>query len=92
MSDPYFMLSPLRVEKLSESPIISIFHDFLSDKEMKTMKHAIMAQMQVSTVQDITVEDGGGIKTSTERTQSSGWLWDEDNPLLYQMSKGTFHS
>ena len=92
MSDPYFILCPLRLEKLSEDPSISIFHDFLSEMEMKSMKHAIMAQMQVSTVQDITVEDGGGIKTSTERTQSSGWLWDEYNPLLYQMSKGSFIS
>ena len=92
MSDPYFILCPLRLEKLSEDPSISIFHDFLTEMEMKSMKHAIMAQMQVSTVQDITVEDGGGIKTSTERTQSSGWLWDEYNPLLYQMSKGSFIS
>ena len=31
------------------------------------MKLSIMAQMQVSTVQDINKKDGGGIKVSTER-------------------------
>ena len=41
-------------------------------------------------MQDVSVEDGGGIKTSTERTQSSGWLWDEDSPRLRHMSKGRF--
>ena len=38
-------------------------------------------------MQDVSVQDGGGIKTSTERTQSSGWLWDEDYPALYKMSR-----
>ena len=47
MGDPYFTLCPLRLETLSDSPRITIFHDFLSDNEMKTMKHSIMAQMQV---------------------------------------------
>ena len=51
------------------------------------MKLSIMAQMEVSTVQDIQKKDGGGIKISTERTQSSGWLWDEDQPGLLEMSR-----
>ena len=51
------------------------------------MKISIMAQMEVSTVQDIKKKDGGGMKVSTERTQSSGWLWDEDQPGLTEMSR-----
>ena len=47
LDDPYFMIGPLHVETLSESPSITIFHDFLHEKEMKNMKHSIMAQMQV---------------------------------------------
>ena len=75
------------METLAESPSITIFHDFLSESEMRMMKISIMAQMEISTVQDINKKDGGGIKLSTERTQSSGWLWDEDQPGLAQMSR-----
>ena len=83
----YYLPGPLHVETIAESPIITIFHDFLSDEEMRSMKLSITAQMEVSTVQDIKKADGGGIKISTERTQSSGWLWDEDYPGLYKMSR-----
>ena len=61
------MAAPLHEEIISESPSITIFHDFLSDEEMTSMKLSIMAQMEVSTVQDINKKDGGGIKVSTER-------------------------
>lgn len=61
------LAGPLHEEIISESPSITIFHDFLSNEEMTSMKLSIMAQMQVSTVQDIKKKDGGGIKVSTER-------------------------
>ena len=51
------------------------------------MKFSIMAEMKVSTVQDLNSKDGGGTKTSNERTQASGWLWDEEDEILYAMSK-----
>ena len=33
--------------------------------------------------------NGGGAKISNERTQSSGWMWDQEDDLLYKLSKKT---
>ena len=40
-------LAPLHIELLSEEPQISMFHDFLSNREMETMKQMIMVEMEV---------------------------------------------
>ena len=79
--------APLHIEVLSEDPPVLMFHDFITDEEIKSMKFSIMAEMKVSTVQDLNSKDGGGTKTSNERTQASGWLWDEEDEILYAMSK-----
>ena len=72
-------LAPLHIEVLSKDPPVVMFHDFITDEEINFMKFSKMAEMKVATF------DGG--KISNERTQASGWLWDEENKLLSAMSK-----
>merc|ERR1712130_1002017 len=83
---PYFMLAPLREEELSSSPLIVLYHDFLTEGEMHFMKEEVSSQMNPAAVQDLTNNAG---KVSPERSQSSGWLWDEDYPQLYQLARRT---
>ena len=45
-----------------------------------------MVDLQVATVQD-TTSGAGKAKISKERSQASGWLWDEENEMIYSMSK-----
>ena len=54
-----------------------IFHDILTKNEMDFMKAKVLSDLTAATVQDNSVSDGDGKKISTERTQSSGWMWDQ---------------
>ena len=67
------------------------------------MKSKVLQNLQVATVQDVNVKKGDGKKVTNERTQSSGWLWDQvhislrdynldliykqDHELLYKLAK-----
>jgi len=83
---PYFMLAPLREEILSASPLLVLYHDLLTEGEMRFMKEKVSSQMNPATVQDLTNNAG---KVSLERSQASGWLWDNDYPQLYQLARRT---
>jgi len=85
--DPHLLLAPLKVEEVSREPPILMFHDFLNEREMAYMRNNAMADLEAATVQDTSVSDGGGSKVSNERSQASGWLYDPDHPLLYQLSR-----
>ena len=85
----YFILAPVRVEPLCPSPKLMIFHDILTKKEMDFMKAKVLKDLTAASVQDHSVKDGAGRKVSTERTQSSGWMWDQQYELLYKISKKT---
>lgn len=82
----HFMLPPLREEVVSSSPLLLLYHDMLTEQEMQLMVEKVSTQMGVATVQDLTTQSG---KVSIERSQSSGWLWDQDHPLLYKLGQKT---
>lgn len=86
-NDFYFLLRPLREEEVSLDPLVLVFHDFLSEGEIRLMKDQAMSDMAPATVQDTDVPDGAGSKVSKERTQASGWLWDHNHPTLYSLSQ-----
>ena len=46
-NDPYFLLAPLRLEVLSDNPPIHIFHQVLTEAEMRFMKTRVMDQLKV---------------------------------------------
>ena len=43
--------------------------------------------MQPLCVQDNYVFDGSDKKVSSDRTQASGWAWDQEDNMLYKLSK-----
>ena len=88
-NNPYFFLAPLKLEILSEEPLLHLYHDILTDGEINFMTSRILSKLQAASVQDISVSNGGGSKVSNERTQSSGWIWDQEDDLLYKLSKKT---
>jgi len=88
-NDPYFYLAPIKQEIVSEEPLLHLYHGILTDREIEFMTTRIMSQLQAATVQDVAVSDGGGSKVSNERTQSHGWIWDQEHDLLYKLSKKT---
>ena len=88
-NNPYFILSPIKTEVISEKPLVHLYHDVLTDNEMKLMTSRILNQMKAASVQDTSVADGAGSKISNERTQSSGWIWDQEEQTLHKLSKRT---
>ena len=61
---------------------LTIYHDLLSPGEIRYMKTA--GSLAAATVVDRNNTQGGSRKLSNERTQSSGWLYDQvfDLPAL----------
>ena len=43
-------LAPLHIEVLSEDPRIVMFHDFLTEREMVTLKQMTLAELEVKYV------------------------------------------
>ena len=83
-NDPYFFLAPLKLEVVSEEPVLHLYHEILTDGEISFMTTKILSQLQAASV-----GVGGGAKVNNERTQSSGWIWDQEDDLLYKLSKKT---
>ena len=74
-----------RLEVVCADPTLFLYHDILTPGEISYMKTNVLSLLAAATVQDVSVTNGK--KVSNERTQSSGWLWDHDHSLLYQLSK-----
>jgi len=81
--DPFFLLAPLKVELISEALDLRLLHDLATEGEMLFMKTRIGDKLQGASVQ----ATGGGETVSVERTQSSGWLWDQESPLLLSLAR-----
>ena len=79
------MTDLVRLEVVCSDPVLYLFHDILGAAEISYMKKNVLNFLMVAEVQDESVT--GGAKVSNVRTQSSGWLWDHDNELLYKLSK-----
>ena len=68
-----------------QDPVLFLYHDILTTPELTYMKRNALDLLTAATVQDESKTDGKRI--STERTQSSGWLWDHQHQLLYKISQ-----
>ena len=86
LDEPRFTISPLKMEVLALNPPVAVFHEILSGKDISSMKHFVSGQLNAAEIQDVTKSNGAGSRVTTERTQSSGWLWDHQFPFLYKLS------
>ena len=50
--NPYLKLQPLKLEVLLEEPLIHIYHDVVSDKDIEEMKHQAKTQVGLSCQRD----------------------------------------
>jgi len=87
-NDPYFYLSPIKQEIVSEDPVLHLYHDVLTDSEMLFMTSNISSRLEAASVQD-TFRGKDGNRVTLSRTQSHGWLYDQDEDLMYKLSKKT---
>ena len=67
----------VRVETVCQEPRLTIYHDLVTAAEIRYMKAAVLRDLMVATTVDTEDSSGDGKKVSNERTQSSGWLWEQ---------------
>jgi len=83
--DPFFLLQPIMVEKLHYHPVILMFHDIVSPREMKTIRIAAAPLLKRSQVQGHTGLHGDSLVSLT-RTSKTGWLPDSFHPVVEQVT------
>ena len=84
---PYHLLAPFKLEIVSRYPVLFMYHDVLSKREIQMMKTGAGSQLVTSAMQDTLVTAGS--KVTNERTQSNAWLWDHLQPALHSLSLRT---
>ena len=62
---------------MCQEPRLTIYHDLVTAAEIRYMKAAVLRDLMVATIVDTEDSSGDGKKVSNERTQSSGWLWEQ---------------
>ena len=72
---------------MCQEPRLTIYHDLVTAAEIRYMKAAVLRDLMVATTVDTEDSSGDGKKVSNERTQSSGWLYDQEHPLVLAVSR-----
>ena len=85
LQPPHTVTDLVRLEVVCSDPVLYLFHDILGAAEISYMKKNGLNLLRPAAVQD--PEGTNKALISNERTQSSGWLWDQDHELLYKLSK-----
>ncbi|XP_066305162.1 prolyl 4-hydroxylase subunit alpha-3-like isoform X1 [Branchiostoma lanceolatum] len=81
---PYFYLSPAKMELLHErSPLVALYHDVITDKEVNKMRDIAFRRMGRSPV----VADDGGEMFSRSRVSETGWIFDTEHPMIAKLSR-----
>ncbi|KAL1464469.1 hypothetical protein WDU94_004115 [Cyamophila willieti] len=81
---PFLKLSPLKMEELNLDPLVALYHDTISDKEIQLLKDAAIPQMQRAVVvnHDKESHQEAGQNYSDSRISETAWLNEGDDPRL----------
>lgn len=75
----FLKIAPFKMEEMNLQPRIVVFHDVLSDAEIKTLKDLAKPRLKRATV--ATYEKGVYI-FSNKRISQSAWLTDDEHPTV----------
>uniref|UniRef100_A0A8D8WGP3 procollagen-proline 4-dioxygenase n=1 Tax=Cacopsylla melanoneura TaxID=428564 RepID=A0A8D8WGP3_9HEMI len=80
---PFLKLSPLKMEELNLDPLVALFHDAISDKDIQFLKDAAIPQMQRAVVVNYDKESHQekGQNYSDSRISETAWLNEGDHPV-----------
>ncbi|XP_065087102.1 prolyl 4-hydroxylase subunit alpha-1-like [Ochlerotatus camptorhynchus] len=81
---PFIRIAPFKMEEASLDPLIVIYHDAISDKEVDKI-----IDLTKPTLSRSMVGDSNSKEVSKQRTSQNGWLADTDNPLVKKISVRT---
>ncbi|XP_069356296.1 prolyl 4-hydroxylase subunit alpha-1 isoform X2 [Maniola hyperantus] len=81
---PFLKLAPLKMEYKYLKPDIVLFHDVLSDSEIEHIKEMAKPRFKRATVHD---SKTGQLVPAHYRISKSGWLKDEESPIIARVSR-----
>lgn len=68
---PYLLIGPMKEEEVFLQPRIVLYHDFLSDREVETVKRLATPRFKRATVQNYKT---GELETASYRISKTAWL------------------
>ncbi|KAL8579446.1 hypothetical protein ACOMHN_026811 [Nucella lapillus] len=83
-NDPLLLIQPMKEEEMHLDPWIVLYHDALSEKEMKDIKMLATPRLNRATVQNSVT---GQLETATYRISKSAWLKATDHPTIAKVNQ-----
>ncbi|XP_039751146.1 prolyl 4-hydroxylase subunit alpha-1 isoform X1 [Pararge aegeria] len=81
---PFLKLAPVKMEYMYLNPDIMVFHEVLSDLEIEHIKEMAKPRFRRATVHD---PKTGELVPANYRISKSGWLKDEESPMIARVSR-----
>ncbi|ELU04127.1 hypothetical protein CAPTEDRAFT_149240 [Capitella teleta] len=81
---PMFYINPLREETASLEPWIAVYHQLMNDHEIERIKEMATPRLARATVHNSAT---GQLEHAKYRISKSGWLRDEEDPLIARISE-----
>ncbi|CAL1543171.1 unnamed protein product [Lymnaea stagnalis] len=81
---PLLLLQPAKEETVHFDPWVVIYHDVMSDEEIKQIKHLATPRLNRATVQNAKT---GALETANYRISKSAWLKGEEHPVVEKLNK-----
>ncbi|XP_041364438.1 prolyl 4-hydroxylase subunit alpha-1-like [Gigantopelta aegis] len=73
---PLLMIRPVKLEEVHLKPWIVLYHDFLSDAEIETIKTIALPRLNRATVNNVVT---GQLETASYRVSKSAWLQSQEH-------------
>ncbi|CAH1970360.1 unnamed protein product [Acanthoscelides obtectus] len=83
-NNPYLLIAPFKVEQAHISPDLFIFHDVMSDAEIKTIKTLATPKFRRATVQNSVT---GQLEIAQYRISKSAWLEEDEHEHVAAVNK-----
>ncbi|GFN78299.1 prolyl 4-hydroxylase subunit alpha-1 [Plakobranchus ocellatus] len=80
---PLLLLQPAKEEEMHLDPWIVVYHDVMSDEEIRQIKQLATPRLNRATVQNAKT---GELETANYRISKSAWLRGEDHPVVKKMN------
>jgi prolyl 4-hydroxylase len=81
--DPFLILQPVKVEVFNENPYVMMFHNLMSENEMKIYKELAIPLLTRARVQT----DDHGDEVSKVRTSQTAWFSPDNHQVIANVNK-----
>jgi prolyl 4-hydroxylase len=76
-------LAPLKLEEANLDPLIVVYHNVISDSEIRILKELAKPDLE----QSVVIQLNGDLTPSKDRISKVAWLDDEDHEVIERISK-----